>query len=213
MRDLDSPVDAAPADDTHRTLPPLHGLLLSGGRSVRMGRDKALLDAGGVPQLLATFGLLARHVERCFVSLRADQRGEPVRASLPGIVDEIAGIGPAAGLLAARQAHPSAAWLVVACDLPRLQDSTLSALIAARDGRHAAVAYASAHDGLPEPLCALWEPAALAALATQVEDGRSGLRSALQSVDLLLLPADRGGALDNANTWRERAAAARGSRD
>ena len=213
MRAGDFHATAAPADAGRKALPPLHGLLLSGGRSMRMGRDKALLDAAGVPQLLATFGLLERHVERCFVSLRADQGEEPVRASLPGIIDQAEGIGPAAGLLAAHQVHPAAAWLVVACDLPRLQDSTLSALIAGRDRRHAAVAYASARDGLPEPLCALWEPAALAALATQVQDGRSGLRSALQSIDLLLLPADQGGALDNANTWQERAAAARGSRD
>ena len=165
-----------------------------------MGKDKALLDRQGEPQLLATFRLLNRHVQSCFVSLRKDQREESIRAGLPGIFDERDGIGPAAGLLAAHGAHPDAAWLVLACDLPLLQPSTLLGLIGARDGRHAAIAYRSADDGLPEPLCALLEPAALERLSQQAQAGGYRLRDVLQSGDTLLLPAPGDGALDNINT-------------
>jgi len=165
-----------------------------------MGEDKALLDQQGEPQLLATFRLLSQHVQSCFVSLRRDQRGESIRARLPGIFDEADGIGPAAGLLAAHSAYPDAAWLVLACDLPLLQTSTLLGLIRARDGRHAAIAYRSTVDGLPEPLCALWEPAALAALSRQAQTGRYRLRDLLESDDTLLLPTPGGGVLDNINT-------------
>jgi molybdopterin-guanine dinucleotide biosynthesis protein A len=135
--------------------------------------------------------------------LRGDQRTEPVRAALPGIVDGAEGAGPAAGLLAAHAACPQAAWLVLACDLPQLQASTLETVIRARDGIHAAIAYRSAVDGLPEPLCALWEPAALAHLSQQAQAGRYGLRDALQSVDALLLAAPANGELDNINTPQE----------
>ncbi|HEX7802851.1 MAG TPA: NTP transferase domain-containing protein [Pseudoxanthomonas sp.] len=186
------------------TLPALHGLVLSGGASTRMGKDKALLDRHGEPQLQATFRLLSRQVQSCFVSLRNDQRDEPVRAALPGIVDETEGAGPAAGLLAAHAAYPEAAWLVLACDLPRLQASTLEALIRARDGIHAAIAYRGTVDDLPEPLCAVWEPAALARLSHQAQAGRYGLREALRSADTLLLPAPGGCELDNINTPQER---------
>lgn len=186
------------------TLPALHGLVLSGGASTRMGKDKALLDRHGEPQLQATFRLLSGQVQSCFVSLRNDQRDEPVRAALPGIVDENEGAGPAAGLLAAHAAYPQAAWLVLACDLPQLQASTLEALIRARDGIHAAIAYRGTVDGLPEPLCAVWEPAALAGLSHQAQAGRYGLREALRSADTLLLPAPGGGELDNINTPQER---------
>ena len=92
-------------------------------------------------------------------------------------------------LLAAHSAHPQAAWLVVACDLPLLNDMALEALIRARDGRHAAIGYRSGHDDLPEPLCTLWEPAALERLEQQVRAGRNGLRDTLSKVDMLLLPA------------------------
>lgn len=181
----------------------LHGLVLSGGASMRMGKDKALLDRFGEPQLQATFNLLSPCVQSCFVSLRNDQRTEPVRAALPGIVDGVEGAGPAAGLLAAHAAHPEAAWLVLACDLPRLQASTLEALIQARDGTHAAIAYRSAVDGLPEPLCAVWEPAALQCLSHRAQSAQYGLRDVLRLVDTLLLPVPDGYELDNANTMQE----------
>lgn len=193
-----------------RSAASLNGLVLSGGASTRMGRDKALLDHAGTPQLSATFQLLARHVHACFISLRKDQAGEPLRAQFPGLIDAHEGIGPAAGLLAAHRAHPATAWLVLACDLPLLDDATLAALVQARDGQHVAVAYRSAYDDLPEPLCALWEPAALERLETQVRAGRHGLREVLRSADVRLLPAPANGALDNINTPEERERLLRG---
>jgi molybdenum cofactor guanylyltransferase len=54
---------------------------------------------------------------------------------------------------------------VLACDLPFLTDAALAQLLEERDPTALATAYRSAHDGLPEPLCAIWEPAAAAALA------------------------------------------------
>jgi len=80
------------------------------------------------------------------------------------IVDS-AGEGPIAGIRAALAAHPRSAWLVLACDLPYLSDAALDYLLRQRDVTAFATAYKSAHDGLPEPLCAIWEPSAAEALA------------------------------------------------
>lgn len=169
-----------------------------------MGQDKALLEHAGMPQLSATFQLLSGQVHSCFISLRKDQTDEPLRARLPGLIDGHEGIGPAAGLLAAHRAYPTTAWLVLACDLPRLDETTLAALVQARDEYHIAIAYRSAHDGLPEPLCALWEPAALQRLDAQVRAGRHSLREVLVSADVRLLPTPGNGSLDNINTPEER---------
>ena len=108
---------------------PLYGLVLAGGSSQRMGQDKAALAYGGRLQLDRAFSLLMPRVARCFVSLREDQKNDSLRAAYPGIVDRMGGIGPAAGLLAAHDLYPDVAWLVLACDLPLLDEATLDALM------------------------------------------------------------------------------------
>ncbi len=138
--------------------PPLFGLVLAGGASTRMQRDKAALVYHDKPQLQWTYDLLLEHCTAAFVSVRPDQRLEPTRAALPQIVDRLPGSGPMAGITAALAEHPKAAWLVVACDLPFVDSATLGSLIAHRDPQRIATAYRSSHDGLPEPLCAIWEP-------------------------------------------------------
>lgn len=165
-----------------------------------MGQDKAQLRYGPMPQLLATVELLRPLVDQCHVSIRADQRDEPLRAAFPQLLDTIDDIGPAAGLLAAHAHAPEAAWLVLACDLPLLNPAVLQALIAARRPHGSAVAFASAQDGQPEPLCAIWEPVALQALQHQVGQGHYGLRSVLRAGNVQLLPLPSPDALDNANS-------------
>ena len=59
--------------------PPLYGLVLAGGRSTRMQRDKATLSYQGKNQLDRAMDLLDPHVAQAFVSVRADQRADPAR--------------------------------------------------------------------------------------------------------------------------------------
>ncbi|NBU26001.1 MAG: molybdenum cofactor biosynthesis protein MoaAD [Gammaproteobacteria bacterium] len=182
---------------------PLHGLLLAGGRSTRMGRDKATLEYHGRSQLETAWALLAPRVGRCFLSVRPDQVDDPARAGHPQIVDGPEGVGPAAGLLAAQRAHPQAAWLVLACDLPFLDGATLDRLLAARDPAKPATAFRSAHDGLPEPLCAVYEPSAAAPFARYVAEGRSCPRKFLIGHDVALIALPQARALDNVNSADE----------
>jgi molybdopterin-guanine dinucleotide biosynthesis protein A len=185
----------------------IHGLILAGGSSSRMRRDKAGLPYLGRSQLDRAFELAGRHVARVFVSVRASQTAEPTRAHRPMIVDSVAGEGPIVGIRSALAAYPGEAWLVVACDLPFLSDTALSQLLRERDGQAVATAYRSVHDGLPEPLCAIWEPAAGAALASYQDSGGICPRKFLiRHAAKLLEPLDRR-ALDNVNTPEEYAQA------
>jgi len=183
--------------------PPLYGLLLSGGASQRMRQDKAALAYRGEPQLQRAWRLLSSVTERAFVSVRDSQRDDPLRAGMPQIVDSFDAIGPAAGILSAQQRFPDVAWLVIACDLPLLDEATLRQLIDARDPAAAATAFTSSHDGLPEPLCAIWEPTSHALLLERYEKGSYCPRKALIQSNTKLLPA-AGEALDNVNTPEER---------
>lgn len=182
---------------------PLFGLVLAGGASTRMQRDKAAIEYHGQSQLEWTFQLLSQVCAATFISVRPDQREEPTRANLPQIVDRLPGMGPIAGISAALQAHPKAAWLVVACDLPFLNEATLRHLVAHRDPKKLATAYRSSHDALPEPLCAIWEPLAREPVLAHVAAGKQCPRKFLIDADTALLDLPDARALDNVNTADE----------
>jgi molybdopterin-guanine dinucleotide biosynthesis protein A len=188
--------------------PVLFGLVLAGGASTRMKRDKAALAYHGKPQVQWAYDLLSEFCAATFVSVRPDQRDEPTRATLPQVVDRQPGIGPIAGITAALAEHPKAAWLVVACDLPFITAPTLQNLIAQRDPQRVATAYRSNHDSLPEPLCAIWEPSAREPLQAYIATGKQCPRKFLINSNALLLDLPNARALDNVNTVDEFSAAA-----
>jgi len=187
---------------------PIYGLILAGGASKRMQRDKAALKYLGRTQLERAFELASRHVDKVFVSVRADQISDPTRAPRPMIVDLGEGEGPIVGIRSALAAYPEAAWLVLACDLPFLSDAAIEGLLRRRDPNSLATAYKSAHDGLPEPLCAIWEPAAARALAGyQAGGGQCPRKFLIRHAAHLIDPLDPR-ALDNVNTPEEYSQAA-----
>jgi molybdopterin-guanine dinucleotide biosynthesis protein A len=189
-------------------LAPLYGLVLAGGSSTRMARDKAALAFHGRPQLDWAFDLLGAHCSRVFVSVRPDQREDPVRAHFPQIVDTRAGVGPIAGIAAAQHAHPDVAWLVLACDLPFVDDAVLSRLVASRQPERPITAYRSTNDGLPEPLCAVFEPQSAQLVREAVAAGRNCPRKLVIASGVPLLE-QAVAALGNVNTPEEFAEANR----
>lgn len=186
---------------------PLYGLVLAGGRSSRMQRDKAQLQYHGRSQLEHACRLLAPYVEKVFVSVRGDQRDDPQRAAWPQIIDRPGLSGPIAGIASAQAEHPDAAWWVLACDLPFLDANSLQALQHGRTRTHLATAFRSSHDGLPEPLCAIYEPSSSPALSAYVAAGGQCPRKFLRTHDAQLLTAPNAAALDNINTPQEYVAA------
>jgi molybdenum cofactor guanylyltransferase len=184
-------------------VPPIYGLVLAGGRSTRMQRDKATLSYQGRTQLDRAMDLLDSRVAQAFVSVRADQRADPARARYAQVLDAVEGLGPIAGIAAAQALKPGAAWLVLACDLPYLDSGTVAHLLAHRDPTRTATAYRSSHDGLPEPLCAIYEPGCAALILEYISAGKSCPRKFLIRSDALLLDQPDPRALDNINTPEE----------
>ena len=178
----------------------IFGLVLAGGESRRMGRDKALLVRDGHSQLAHIAALLDGITERVYVSSRQEQQDDPERSRFENIIDRYEGIGPIAGILSAMDAHPNADWLVVACDLPNIDEPTLSFLIENAKQEQPFTAFKSNYDGLPEPLCALYRCGSDAIIRRFVEDGIVCPRKILIRSDTLLLEQPNPVALDNINT-------------
>ena len=125
---------------------------------------------------------------------------DPVRRSFPQIVDRYDDLGPVAGILSAMDEHPEAAWLVLACDLPNIDDKTIDYLLENTSAEHHATAFRSVNDDLPEPLCAVYRPAARDVIERFVADGIRCPRKMLIRSDTELLVQSNPRSLDNVNT-------------
>jgi len=178
----------------------IYGLVLAGGESRRMGQDKALLVRHGQSQLAYLTALLGRVTERVFVSTRSVQQHDEERSRFDQIIDRYENIGPMAGILSALEEHPGVDWLVVACDLPNIDESILRMLLEERAEELPFTAFRSSHDGLPEPLCAVYRAGSDVILRKFVADGIVCPRKVLLRSATELLDQPDPGALDNINT-------------
>lgn len=188
----------------------IYGLVLVGGQSQRMGRDKALLSYGAEgTQLERTAALLQSVCPKVYISQRTEQAFSTPDGTeaIYDSVDEAK--GPLCGILSAMRAHPNAHWLVLACDLPYVQTATLEKLIIEFQKKSPQLtAYRSTHDGLPEPLCAIYPAGSDTGLfALSKELGKSCPRKLLIVKGAALIDQDAPHSLDNINTAEEFASA------
>ncbi len=183
---------------------PLHGLVLVGGKSTRMKKDKSLLEYHGKKQVVHCFDLLSQFCDQVFISNRKDQSHLAPHKKLPQIHDVFVGIGPLGGILSAMTRYPDVAWLVLACDLPFVNASAIKTLIKKRNPSKMATAYRSAYEpNLPEPLCAIYEPKVLMQLLQFLAQGIQCPRAIFLRCDTRLIAQSPGISLDNVNDPQE----------
>ena len=178
---------------------PLHGLVLAGGRSSRMGSDKARLRYHDERQLERTAALLSAVCDKVFVSCRKEQLDSYAEAGLPAIADSYLDMGPLGGLLSAQRQRPHAGWLVAACDFPLLDEAVIAALTEARNPFRFATAFLSGDRDRPEPLLTIYEPKSRHRLLEAHASGNDSLRSFLRSNRVALVEPRNPLALFNAN--------------
>lgn len=186
--------------------PPLNGLVLAGGKSLRMGNPKDKINWHGKEQRYYAADLLAPFCENVFISCRQDQL-EHFDTDYNALTDTFLNMGPFGGILSALRSQRDKAWLVVACDLPLLDKKSLEFLIKSRDAEKAATTYESPFDGLPEPLITIWEPKSYPLLLNFLGLGNTCPRKVLINSDTLILKPNNPDALMNVNTPEEMAKA------
>lgn len=189
---------------THTTqIPRLFGLVLSGGKSTRMGTDKGSIEYHGKPHRRYLYELLGQRCEQTFLSIRREQ-GEALDPELQTIVDRDEYRGPLNGILSAHALYPDNAWLVLACDLPLINLESLDRLVQARQPQADATALATKASGLPEPLAAIWEPAGLKKAISYMKEAASSCpRKFLIHANTTLVHPERDQLLWNANSVEE----------
>lgn len=178
---------------------PLYGLVLTGGKSTRMNSDKALLEYRGAAQAEVAFNLLTGVCDRAYMSSREGQWiGESIDR-FPQIYDDFIGFGPMGGILSAMKAHPHAAWLIVACDLPFISEQALEHLIRARKIFKFATCFKSESCDFPEPLCSIYEPRMYLRLMQFLGMGYECPRKVLLNSPIHMMDPVYKGVMDNVN--------------
>jgi molybdopterin-guanine dinucleotide biosynthesis protein A len=147
------------------------GILLAGGRSQRMGRDKASLPWHGSTLARRTAGLLARIAEPPVIVVCApDQELPPLPAWVQVARDPEPGLGPLAGLAVGLAAAGPRAEVAAVCavDAPLAHPAVLSALLSAIGSAPAVVPLS---DARPQPLFAVYRTELAFLAAALVADG------------------------------------------
>lgn len=177
----------------------INGLVLAGGKSIRMGRDKSSITWHGKEQQYYVADLLGSFCQTVFISRRAEQA--ETDHSYRTLVDSYTGIGPYGAILSAFALRSDIAWLVVACDLPFIDRKTLTFLLENRDASKMATTFQSPFDGLPEPLITIWEPKSHQILLSYLSKGYTCPRKVLlKHNDACILQAPDAESLMNVNT-------------
>lgn len=135
---------------------PLAGAVLIGGKSSRMGRPKHLIHhASGETWLERSLTTLSPFVDELFISGAGEL--PPGLSDTPRL-DDLPGVqGPLAGIGALIRERPSSSWLVLACDLPNLEESAISWLLKQRIERYRAIIAKNPSTGRSEPLLAWYD--------------------------------------------------------
>lgn len=164
------------------------GAVLAGGRSTRMGRDKAAIEISGQSLLDRAWRLMRGLVAPAWVCCAPGR----ARVGYPCLFDDKEGEGPARGVAAALRAahaHKARRVLILACDLPRLSRELLVPLLGAPERPDAlATVYADASTGRPEMLVGVYAVAALPYLEAGLGRGERSLFRLIPPERLIKLP-------------------------
>lgn len=191
----------------------LVGFVLAGGKSLRMGRDKASLLVEGSSLLARSVALARRFCSEVWVSGRKPH-DEATRGLNQGklrwLPDDRPGLGPMGGIATGLE-HLKRPLLVLPCDAPLLNPELLRRLVDARNGRSSeiqATAFAQPGTGYLESLVAIYEPELLPLLLDALERGVYALWRAVPTERWLRVPYEESEkiAFLNINTAQELAA-------
>ena len=176
------------------------GFVLAGGRSARMGRDKALLPFRGCT-LIEHVAAEVKNITKQ-VSLVGDIRRYR-NFSYPVVEDIFPGKGPLAGIHAALAASAADWNLIVACDMPEVTFGFLGRLLERAGAGCADAVLPVGSSGRAEPLCAAYHRRSLDAITRALTRGVRKVSDGLVELHVDFWPVADARFFRNLNTPQE----------
>jgi molybdenum cofactor guanylyltransferase len=195
--DLD-PADLAVRDGCWQLLD-ASAVILAGGASSRMGRDKSLLEVHGVPLIQRVIEQLRGRFREVLIS--SDDPAPYHATGLTVIADGQPGQGPLRGIAAALEAAQAETVFVIACDIPDIDPRFLRSLLA--EARKADCAVPRRADGRWEPLFSAWRRSALPAIRAVLAEGERKIDAVFPRIRVAAVDLVDGAWLRNLNTPKD----------
>ena len=152
------------------------GIVLAGGQSTRMGRDKGSLPFGDETLLERAVRIVGEVTDDVIVVARPDHVSPP---GIRIVHDSVEHQGPLAGIAAGLAASTTELSVVMACDMPLVRSSVLRRLIALCGDADICVAVV---DGHASPLCAVYRSSVAGVAAQLLADGERRVMRLLDRV-------------------------------
>ncbi len=172
----------------------LNGLVLAGGSSSRMGKDKGLINYHGKPQRDYLTDLLKPFCNQVFISC-----SRSIKSSITVIPDHFDLDSPLNGILSAFHYDPDAAWLTVPVDMPNIDSNAIEYLLKHRTQKKLATCFHDLDGKFPDPLFTLWEAKSKPALLDFFNSGGASPRKFLQENNVQVLTPPQPAILLNIN--------------
>ena len=156
------------------------GLILAGGESKRMGRNKALLTVDGVPFVQRIVNTL--HQRFSLILISANDSSQYAFLNLPVIPDVFKQCGPLAGIHAAFRAEPADYFFTVTCDIPFISIQVIDLLIDKIEEKSVVIA----DDGMQtHPLIGIYPRAIYSLLENYLREGKRQVHEFIETVDVI----------------------------
>ena len=183
---------------------PTFGLVLTGGKSERMGEAKALINYHGKAHAGFIHDVLNKFCDEVFLSSRADQWKGTELEGYKTVNDKFENAGPIGGILSAFAHNPDVNWVIVACDLVHFNFKTVEKLLASYNEEAVATCYKNREGGFPEALCGIYTPAAAHVFMDAFKSDVRCPVKVLKNTTTELIDQEEGINLANINTPEEK---------
>ena len=153
------------------------GIILAGGLSSRMGNDKGVIQLDEQKMVEKVISILSPIVDRIIVSANNSNYEQ---FKFPVIKDKYGRIGPLGGMISCLEESTTDDNLILSCDTPRINTSSLNSLLKFSNEFEVVVPY---HHGHFEPLAAYYNKGSLGYLIGQMKVGEYKLHNILKGLD------------------------------
>ena len=159
------------------------GVVLAGGKSTRLGAEKALLPLRGRPMIQ----IVAETLSTVFADViiaggRFDQLGF---LGLPVVSDSFPECGPLAGIHAALSHSQARSIFVLSCDTPFIPPELIEYVL---DFKSSSPTKITLFEDKLQPLCGLYSAACLPFLRSDLEQGKLSVLKSLLNIDFAPVP-------------------------